>query len=236
MTNFAASVLHHWEKTFAASDPAREAASSVSVNARLTPKRPAMMLERSDGSVRAVVRPELVGRIAGDGPSRPSADDLRKRFADAGIALHDPDYLFYLPADAEQALDPLQVARRLSEADRTAFETFSLAAPEQDRDNAFVELDHWAVYACFEGDRLVSAASMCLWDNGPIADLGVLTLPDRRGKGYARTVVQSLNHFTRLQGYEPQYRCQTDNHPSVALAKACGLKLFGTWQVAVDGD
>jgi hypothetical protein len=34
--------------------------------------------------------------------------------------------------------------------------------------------------------------------------------------------------------FEPQYRCQLDNHASVALAKACGLTLFGKWVVAAD--
>jgi len=75
---------------------------------------------------------------------------------------------------------------------------------------------------------------MNLWSDSPIADLGVLTLPDARGKGMARAVVQAINTVSRQQGYEPQYRCQLDNHASVALAKSCGLMLFGQWTVATD--
>jgi hypothetical protein len=33
------------------------------------------------------------------------------------------------------------------------------------------------------------------------------------------------------KGYEPQYRCQLDNHASLAVAKAAGLTHFGTWEV-----
>jgi len=32
-------------------------------------------------------------------------------------------------------------------------------------------------------------------------------------------------------GYEPQYRCQLDNEPSIALARAAGFTPFGTWDV-----
>jgi predicted GNAT family acetyltransferase len=90
------------------------------------------------------------------------------------------------------------------------------------------------VFGCFDGDRLVSAASACLWENAPVADLGVLTLPDVRGRGFARTVVLTISDFARREGYEPQYRCQLDNLTSVALAKSCGFALFGKWIVASD--
>jgi predicted GNAT family acetyltransferase len=92
------------------------------------------------------------------------------------------------------------------------------------------------VFGCFDGDRLISAASAYPWESSRIADLGVLTLPDVRGKGYARAVVQAINWHSRHQGYEPQYRCQLDNHASVSLAKACGLTLFGEWVVASDAS
>lgn len=157
---------------------------------------------------------------------------LRERLAGAGVVLHDPDFLFYMTGDALPAADPSKAPRQLTEDDRPAFDAFQLEASEQDLEDAFVELDHWAVFGCFDGGRLVSAASACPWENSRIADLGVLTLPDARGRGRARAVVHAINRHSRRQGHEPQYRCQFDNHTSVALAKACGFTLFGEWVVA----
>ncbi|PXA99151.1 GNAT family N-acetyltransferase [Nostoc sp. 3335mG] len=193
-----------------------------------------MMLTAADGWVHAVVRPELAAqaRIALDDDL--SADTLKARLEQAGVILHDPDYLFYLSAEERGAPDRTRHALKLTEADRVAFDLFYYAASEQDREDAWVELDHWAVFGCFDGDRLVSAASMNLWDDSPIADLGVLTLPDARGKGLARAVVDAISRFSRAQGYEPQYRCQLDNRASVALAGSCGLTLFGQWIVAAE--
>ncbi|WP_447407152.1 GNAT family N-acetyltransferase, partial [Clostridium perfringens] len=78
------------------------------------------------------------------------------------------------------------------------------------------------------------AASAYPWESGLFADLGVLTLPDVRGRGFARAVVLTISEFSRRKGYEPQYRCQIDNLASVALAKSCGFALFGKWIVASD--
>ncbi|PZU71456.1 MAG: GNAT family N-acetyltransferase [Brevundimonas sp.] len=193
-----------------------------------------MMLEQADGSLRLVVTPEIAQRAGIAELDGLAADDLKSCLGQAGVTLHDPDYLFYLSADVHVVEDPAKAPRKLTDADRTAFEIFYNAASEQDREDAWVELDHWAVFGCFDGGRLVCAASMNLWDDSPIADLGVLTLPDARGKRFARATVQSINRFSQQQGYEPQYRCQMDNHASVALARSCGLTLFGRWTVATD--
>ena len=121
--------------------------------------------------------------------------------------------------------------RRLTEQDAAAFSEFQSSASEQDLDSAYVELDHWAVFGSFELNRLVSATSMYPWGNTQFADIGVLTLPNFRGKGHARKVVRAISKYAYEQGYEPQYRCQLDNHASAMLAKASGLTLFGKWEV-----
>ena len=193
-----------------------------------------MMLEMVNGPVQAVVTPDIAKQVGIANSDVLSADDLKDRLAHAGITLHDPDYLFYLSTNVQPASNAADTPRQLTDADRTAFDVFYNAASEQDREDAWVELDHWAAFGYFDGDRLVSAASMTLWDDSPVADLGVLTLADARGKGFARAVVESINRFSRQEGYEPQYRCQLDNHASVALARSCGLTLFAKWIVATD--
>lgn len=234
MTAFPTSILDYWHNAFAGSDSFTSKGLSFAVSETLSPKRPAMIIEMNDGTARAVVRPEVAERVAIDPVTTLSIADIWSQLAGAGVTLHDPDYLFYLPKEAQPVLDKTKNARQLGENDRVAFDNFHLETSEQDREDAFVELDHWTVVGCFDNGRLVSAASICLWDGSPAADLGVLTLPDARGKGFARAVVQSINVISMQRGYEPQYRCQLDNHPSVALAKTCGFALFGKWIVAAD--
>ena len=229
MTIFPKPVLDYWHESFAG-----HSSSTWAVSEKLNPKRPAMMLEGMDGSMRTVLRPKLIDRIGPHAAGAMSIAGIQDQLARGGVSLHDPDYLFYLPADTCIAPDRSVAARRLTIEDRAAFEGFQADASEQDRDDAFVEIDHWAVFGCFDGDRLVSAASVCLWENAPIADLGVLTLPNVRGRGFARAVVLMISDFSRRQGYEPQYRCQLDNLASIALAKSCGFALFGKWIVASD--
>lgn len=229
MMNFLKPVQDYWQEAFAG-----DSNLTWVVSEKLNPKRPVMMLEGIDGRVRIALRPELIARTGLDPAGVTSTADLQDQLAATGVSLHDPDYLFYFPADTRVVSDQLGAARRLTIEDRAAFEAFQAEASEQDRDDAGVEIDHWAVFGCFDGDRLVSAASAYPWENAPVADLGVLTLPDVRGRGFARAVVLMTGDFARREGYEPQYRCQLDNLASVALAKSCGFALFGKWIVASD--
>ncbi|WP_420138633.1 GNAT family N-acetyltransferase [Sphingomonas sp.] len=231
MPAFPKSVLDYWHQTFSADHACVRDKLSWAISERLNPKRPAMVLETTDGAVRAVFRPEIAEDIR-IGSDDLSAADLKGRLNKIGIGLRDPDYLFYLPAEAHKASNLDLKPRQLTEADRPVFQVFYKTASEQDREDAWVELDHRAVFGCFGGDRLVSAASMNLWEDSTIADLGVLTLPDARGRGFARAVVGAINRFSRQRGYEPQYRCQLYNSASITLARSCGLMLFGQWTVA----
>jgi predicted GNAT family acetyltransferase len=98
-------------------------------------------------------------------------------------------------------------------------------------DDAFVELGHWLVMGTFADGRLVCAASMYPWRGTHLADVGVITLPGYRGRGLGRRTVRALSARALAEGYEPQYRCQLDNMPSAALARAAGFAQFGTWNV-----
>ena len=158
-------------------------------------------------------------------------DVLAERLADAGIRLNGADHLYYLPA-AEQRFDTVDTDTRvLTEADAPAFTVFAATAPEDDLDEAFVELDHWLVVGTFVDGRLASAASMYPWRDTRLADLGVLTLPEFRGRGLARSTVRAISALALERGYEPQYRCQLDNAGSVALAESAGFARFATWDV-----
>jgi GNAT superfamily N-acetyltransferase len=207
----------------------------VAINPDLSDDRRVMVLETPDGRVSAALTPAVSDKLGLERRRQDLTESIfRQQLVEAGVALHDADNLFYFAGVDKGALlqeNHAGTVRRLTEHDGAVFAEFESSASEQDLDDAYVELDHWAVFGSFEQERLVSAASMYPWENAQIADLGVLTLVPFRGKGHARKVVRAICKYAYEQGYEPQYRCQLDNHASASVAKAAGLTLFGRWEV-----
>ncbi|MEP7180226.1 MAG: GNAT family N-acetyltransferase [Pseudonocardiales bacterium] len=163
---------------------------------------------------------------------------LARSLATAQMKLHGADHLFYLPVEAQSAVQSERVAsvtRRLQDTDADAFAVLSAEASEEDLDQAYVEIDHWLVFGTFVDDRLAAVASMYPWRDTHLADLGVLTLPAYRGRGFAKATVRAISAAASKRGYEPQYRCQLDNVTSAALAHSAGFERFGTWNVIDHG-
>ncbi|MGF6174637.1 GNAT family N-acetyltransferase [Ensifer sp. 4252] len=235
MSVFAQEITEFWRRTFLGGVVLhRDDSFTVSVNPDLSDENRVMMLEATDGQTMAVLTAELADRL--NLARRPDLTEpaFRRILDEASVTVHGADYVFYFPEAARSSLmrDKLTSDLRLLTArDEAAFAAFEDAASEQDLEDAYVELVHWAVFGAFEQGRLVCAASMYPWEDAQIADTGVLTLPSFRGKGHARNVVRAISRYAYEQGFEPQYRCQLDNQASAALAKAAGLALFGKWEV-----
>jgi GNAT superfamily N-acetyltransferase len=190
--------------------------------------------EEPNGRTMAAVASELADRLNLAGRPDLGQPASRRLLDDASVRLNGADYLFYFREGDKHSLssgNSSAAARRLTAGDEAAFAAFEAASSVQDLDNACVELAHWAVFGAFEQDRLVCAASMYPWKDARIADTGVLTLPAFRGRGHARNDISAISRYAYAQGFEPQSRCQLDNHASVALAKAAGMTLFGRWEV-----
>lgn len=189
--------------------------------------------ETADGLTIAALTPGLA-RVIGLNPACDMAEEeFRRRLLIAGIVLHSADNLFYFTESEKRAViaeGDDEGVRRLNEDDRDAFAEFEAAASSQDRDDAYVELDHWAVFGAFDNGRLASAASAYPWNDSLLADIGVLTRPRFRQMGHGRRVVRAISRFAYANGYQPQYRSQLDNVASAALARVAGLTRFGTWE------
>lgn len=239
MSLFSQTIVDFWKTPFANGDVLHDDDTFLLVtNPALEEDERVTVLETADGKVLAALTPSLACKVGLDRRQQLSEQVFHRKLDEAGISLHGADYLFYFGESERAALaqEGVDAARQLSERDGAAFSTFEAAASEQDLDDAFVELDHWAVFGSFERGRLVSAASAypwCAygWSDARLGDIGVLTLAEFRGRGHARKAVRALARYTYEQGYHPQYRCQTDNTASVALANAAGLTLFGKWQM-----
>lgn len=211
--SFSATVTGHWipEGEPATGDPR---SLRVVVDALLPANRSLMVLELVDGGGFVRATPERAAALGFSADDRVDLAQVRSAAAVAGIALHDPDQLFYLPVDELRQLSteaPAEGTRRLTEADAQEFADFAAAAPPEGLDEAFVELDHWLVFGTVVDDRIVAAASTYPWNGTQLADLGVLTLPSYRGNGLARRTVRALSAAVVTAGYEPQYRCRLDN-------------------------
>lgn len=229
---FSDTVNNYWRDTFRGEGVVFEDKHfSIATTPALEIEADGAILEMADKTL-VVLREALARQLLSDTPS--SAPEFHRRLDRAGIKCHGADHLFYFPEAELKNIAEMDVSpdiRLLTEEDAALFNAFCDKATEDDLDAASVELDHWLVAGAFEDGELVSAASMYPWDDTKLADTGVLTLPHARGKGYASRLFRGISHFAIERGFEPQYRCQLDNLPSVALAKTCGLVEFGKWDV-----
>ncbi|UNK15955.1 GNAT family N-acetyltransferase [Paenibacillus sp. N3/727] len=235
MSLFSQTITDFWRTQFFNGDVLySDEVFTVAINPDLSEDSWIIVLETSDGRVMAVLTPAPADKIGLYQVQDLSEPIFRQKLIETGVTLHGADYLFYFSEANKNELLQENLEgdlRHLTEQDDAVFSEFQSSASEQDLDDAYVELDHWAVFGSFEQNRLICAANMYPWEDAQIADLGVLTLTPFRGKAYARKVVRSISKYACDQGYEPQYRCQLDKLASVSLAKAAGLTLFGKWDV-----
>lgn len=196
-----------------------------------------MLLEFSDQENWMIMRLELLEQLDKEELKALDFTQLKSVLAQRGIELYGADHIFYFSEEEKARAKELEfpsTIRGLTKEDADYFAAFESSATAQDLDDASVELEHWKAYGVFEGDKLVAVASMYPWDEGSqLVDMGVLTLPPYRGKGYAKKLIEFMSQSVLAEGYEPQYRCQLDNTASVGLAKKLNLELFALWNVSL---
>lgn len=196
-----------------------------------------MILEMTNKHTMAVATPLVTEALKLRELEEYSLELFKEAISKCKLELHAPDYIYYYPYNRVSQIvksEDTIVIRALSpERDAEEFRAFESRCSEEDIDGAYVSLKHWQVYGAFEGDRLVGASSMYLWNDSKLADLGVIIEDKYRDRGIATHLVQTICADVIAQGYVPQYRCQTDHKASIALAKAAGFSLFGELEVIV---
>lgn len=194
-----------------------------------------MLLEPQAGQRQALLRADLAQRLQLAQRQVWTMDSLRQALAAAGRTLHGADQIFYFPAvqlDALSQSPQPDGCRPLTPDDQALFAAFQGGASEQDLDAAYVELDHWLVMGVFAEGRLAGAGSLYPWrESSGIADMGLLTLPAFRRRGHAHKLARAMGRAALRRGFEPQYRSQPDNLASLAVARAAGLALYGSWDI-----
>lgn len=143
--------------------------------------------------------------------------------------------------------------RALTEQDSDAFAGFTAHIDAEELGNAWVQLAHWQVFGLFLNGELVSACSAYPWhfvaqthcstteknraapetnaaqpnNTAAIADIGIVTLPAYRGKGFAKQLMTVAAAQLAELGYIVQCRIQSDNLPAIHLAESLGLPFLG---------
>ena len=117
----------------------------------------------------------------------------------------------------------LEKCRKLTEEDSYKFMEFHKACPNKDKEQGMVSLVDPTVYGCYVKDKLVCVASLWYWGDN-LCDIGVLTHPDYRSQGYAKSVCQLLMNEVERNII---WRCDFNNKASYILATKLGFEVAG---------
>ena len=233
MTAFTPTVLARWNDPFEAGETIfDDGAFRLAVGSSSGPDVRIQILARPARTT-ALVSAEMAV-LHGVREAR-NVREFRAALSDAGQIMNGADHLFFLSESRKAELRASGNAanvRRLTATDAAVFARFEGSASAQDLDDASVELDHWAVFGAFDGETLVAAGSAYPFEGkhaSGLADFGVLTLPEHRGRGHALEIVHAMARHVLDLGFEPQYRCQLDNTGSILLASRAGFIEYGTW-------
>jgi len=118
-------------------------------------------------------------------------------------------------------------ARLLTAADEAAMRELAEGCGETAWKQSKIAVDRQTNFGLFVGPRLV-AASGYLNMGGLLAYIGVITHPDHRGKGYAKSVVTASMSHALEKGLLPMWRTVDAHETAVQLAGAMGFQKYAS--------
>lgn len=118
-------------------------------------------------------------------------------------------------------------SRLLTAEDDGALSELALACDPEEWEHAGIEHERAPVYGCFAGQALVAAGTLLAW--GPyLRNIGIVTHPAYRGRGYGRAVVSTMTAHVLARGLVAQYQTLLSNASSVAIAQALGFQQYAS--------
>ena len=81
------------------------------------------------------------------------------------------------------------------------------------------------VFGCFADEVLAAAGMLERWGDR-LLQVGIVTHPDYRGRGYGKAVVSAMSAYGLATSGVMQYRTLQANLPSVGIAQALGFQRF----------
>lgn len=234
MVAFSSKAHSLWNETFDFFEISDDADIVVRIKNDIGSRHPIIKLHRSDDRVFIIMTSEFSKKLSVSANS--TLSEIETALSQNGMKWYGEDALYYLSDEKENTLrndSDSEGVRQLSEIDKSLFQDFESRNTEKDLDDVEVELDNDAVFGFIDNETLSCVADYYRWSNKDVADIGVLTAPDYRGKGVATTVVEALCRHALSNGLLPQYRCQLDNLGSIGVAEKLGFKRYGLWTVGV---
>lgn len=234
MIEFSSKAHSLWNETFNFTDVENGSKLVIRIKKDIGSRHPIIKLHRRDGRIFIIMTSKFADKVS-------LADNCTLSEVETALNKHkmkwyDEDALYYLPDGHEVMLTRQENAkgvRQLVETDKSMFEDFENRNTEKDLDDVEVELDNDAVFGFITNGILNCVADYYRWSNKDVADIGVLTVPESRGKGNASRVVEALCRHALTNGLLPQYRCQLDNLGSIGVAEKVGFERYGLWTVGV---
>jgi GNAT superfamily N-acetyltransferase len=121
---------------------------------------------------------------------------------------------------ASQAVDGLDIRRSGLEI---YHEMNGSVVPRYFWENAESFIDRGAGYSLYHKNQLACTAySAFVMDH--MLELGIETIPEFRGKGYAQQTCAALIDYCLDNGYEPVWACKLENTGSYKLAQKIGFE------------
>ena len=159
-------------------------------------------------------------------------DELSPYLPSLSFQKRGTDYYFYWMSPTPQ-YKPVKNLRLLQASDEAALVKLQHSVTNYERELGDVNIEHPIVIGWFAESELLSIGSLIV--ENEIADIGILTHPQARGKGLARQVVRALIVEGLKINKLVQYTSMQKNTASVALAESLGFERFATetyWSIS----
>ncbi|GGR41854.1 GNAT family N-acetyltransferase [Deinococcus ruber] len=188
---------------------------------------PRLVVLRTDRAAVVFVPPFLASRLrASLAPFEGqvvTASDVQAALGDVPTTPGNADFILYHDDTRSPAQDDPRI-RRLQQEDASSLDDLNAAVSDLERDLGNVSMEHDVVLGYFEAGRLLGAASLIIEDD--VADVGVLTHPEARGRSVGRALVGALAAEGTRHGWLVQYTTMERNVGSVKIAQATGFVPF----------
>jgi RimJ/RimL family protein N-acetyltransferase len=158
---------------------------------------------------------KVLSQIEPDTPV--TLDDFKRAWCDvetSGMPMYAMDAAEFRPF----YVSPPYTLRQLTTEDQPAFDAFLAQCSEEDKDEGDVSIEHMIAFGIFDGERIAAAGSVFIWRG--FIDIGILTDPAYRKKGFGKALVSACTEYYLSGDKVVGYRHDSKNVGSRGIAQA----------------
>lgn len=153
-----------------------------------------------------------------------SPDSTHALFGDRIRRTVGPAYQGYAEAEDFRPCTSHDV-RSLSDSDRPLLQRLADACGPVEWQNSGINVDDENLFGCFGDGKIVAASGIIPWANYA-ANIGVITHPDYRRRGYGKAVASRAMQHILDQGDLVLYQTLVENVAAVRIAESLGCKAY----------